>query len=57
MPCGRDASTTRNFVAKPGKTITLVYQTKLKELGYSIGKVDGDWGDLTTGATSAFQRK
>jgi hypothetical protein len=45
------------FEAKPGKTITLVYQSKLKELGYPIGKIDGDWGDLTTGATSAFQRK
>jgi hypothetical protein len=45
------------FEAKPGKTITLVYQTKLKELGYPIGRIDGDWGDLTTGATSAFQRK
>ncbi|MEH2517507.1 hypothetical protein V1279_003080 [Bradyrhizobium sp. AZCC 1610] len=45
------------FVAKPGKTVTVVYQTRLKELGYAIGKIDGDWGDLTTGATSAFQRK
>ncbi|MGC0389168.1 N-acetylmuramidase domain-containing protein [Bradyrhizobium sp. USDA 241] len=43
--------------AKPGKAITLVYQTKLKELNYPIGKIDGDWGDLTTGATSAFQRR
>ncbi|MCA1379370.1 DUF3380 domain-containing protein [Bradyrhizobium sp. BRP05] len=42
---------------KPGKTITLVYQAKLKELNYPVGKVDGDWGDLTTGATSAFQRR
>jgi hypothetical protein len=45
------------FEPKPGKTITLIYQAKLKELNYPIGKVDGDWGDLTTGATSAFQRK
>ena len=45
------------FEAKPGKTITLIYQTKLKELGYPVGKIDGDWGNLTTGATSAFQRK
>lgn len=45
------------FEAKPGKTITLVYQSKLKELGYPIGKIDGDWGNLSTGATSAFQRK
>jgi hypothetical protein len=45
------------FVAKPGKTITLVYQAKLKELGFPIGKIDGDWGDLTTGACSAYQRR
>ncbi|WP_316207376.1 N-acetylmuramidase domain-containing protein [Bradyrhizobium sp. SZCCHNR3118] len=45
------------FEPKPGKSITLIYQTKLKELGYPVGKVDGDWGDLSTGATSAFQRK
>jgi hypothetical protein len=46
-----------DFVAKPGKTITLIYQTKLKELNFPIGIIDGDWGDLTTGATSAFQRR
>jgi hypothetical protein len=45
------------YQAKPGKTITLVYQTKLKSLGFNVGKVDGDWGDLTTGACSAFQRR
>lgn len=45
------------FEAKPSKTITVIYQSKLKELGYPVGKIDGDWGDLTTGATSAFQRK
>jgi hypothetical protein len=45
------------FYPKPGKTVTMVYQTKLKELGFAIGKVDGDWGDLTTGACSAFQRR
>ncbi|MGY2919459.1 N-acetylmuramidase domain-containing protein [Bradyrhizobium sp. USDA 3262] len=45
------------FEAKPSKSVTLVYQSKLKELGYAVGKVDGDWGNLTTGATSAFQRK
>ena len=45
------------YQAKPGKTVTLVYQTKLKELGFNVGKIDGDWGDLTTGATSAFQRR
>jgi N-acetylmuramidase/Putative peptidoglycan binding domain len=45
------------FYPKPGKTITMVYQTKLKELGFNVGKVDGDWGDLTTGACSAFQRR
>ncbi|MGC0389278.1 N-acetylmuramidase domain-containing protein [Bradyrhizobium sp. USDA 241] len=43
--------------AKPGKAITLIYQSKLKELNYPVGKVDGDWGDLITGATSAFQRR
>jgi hypothetical protein len=42
---------------KPGKTITLVYQTKLKSLGFNVGSIDGDWGDLTTGACSAFQRR
>jgi len=42
---------------KPAKSITLVYQTKLKELNFPVGKVDGDWGDLATGATSAFQRR
>jgi hypothetical protein len=46
-----------DFEPKPGKTITLVYQAKLKELNFPIGKVDGDWGDLTTGACSAFQRR
>jgi len=45
------------YQPKPGRTITLVYQTKLKELGFNVGKVDGDWGDLTTGACSAFQRR
>jgi hypothetical protein len=45
------------FYPKPGKTVTMVYQTKLKELGFAIGKIDGDWGDLTTGACSAFQRR
>jgi hypothetical protein len=45
------------FYPRPGKTITTVYQTKLKELGFNVGKVDGDWGDLTTGACSAFQRR
>jgi hypothetical protein len=45
------------FYPKPGKTVTMIYQTKLKELGFAIGKIDGDWGDLTTGATSAFQRR
>jgi hypothetical protein len=45
------------FQTKPGKTITMVYQTKLKELGFNVGIVDGDWGDLTTGACSAFQRR
>lgn len=45
------------YQTKPGKTITMVYQTKLKELGFNVGKVDGDWGDLTTGACSAFQRR
>lgn len=45
------------FQPKPGRTITLVYQTKLKELGFNVGIVDGDWGDLTTGACSAFQRR
>ncbi|WP_051346573.1 N-acetylmuramidase domain-containing protein [Bradyrhizobium sp. th.b2] len=45
------------FYPKPGKTVTLVYQTKLKELGFNVGKLDGDWGDLTTGACSAFQRR
>ncbi|WP_439357750.1 N-acetylmuramidase domain-containing protein [Bradyrhizobium sp. DASA03007] len=45
------------FYPKPGKTITMVYQTKLNELGFKVGKVDGDWGDLTTGACSAFQRR
>jgi hypothetical protein len=45
------------FYTKPGKTVTLVYQTKLKELGFNVGKIDGDWGDLTTGACSAFQRR
>ncbi|MGX9944844.1 N-acetylmuramidase domain-containing protein [Bradyrhizobium denitrificans] len=45
------------FEAKPGKTVTMVYQTKLKSLGFNVGKIDGDWGDLTTGATSAFQRR
>lgn len=48
---------TGEFEPKPGKTITLVYQTKLKELGFNVGKIDGDWGDLTTGACSAFQRR
>jgi N-acetylmuramidase/Putative peptidoglycan binding domain len=48
---------TNGFEAKPGKTITLIYQSKLKELNYPVGKIDGDWGDMTTGATSAFQRK
>jgi hypothetical protein len=42
---------------KPAKSITLVYQTKLKELNFPVGKIDGDWGDLATGATSAFQRR
>jgi hypothetical protein len=37
------------FYPKPGKTITLVYQTKLKELGFSIGKVDGDWAPPSSG--------
>jgi len=46
-----------DYQPKPGKTITLVYQTKLKQLGFNVGKVDGDWGDLTTGACSAFQRR
>ncbi|ARQ95324.1 peptidoglycan hydrolase [Bradyrhizobium phage BDU-MI-1] len=45
------------FQPKPGYTITMVYQTKLKALGFNVGKVDGDWGDLTTGACSAFQRR
>lgn len=45
------------FRAPPSKTLTTVYQTKLKELGYAVGKVDGKWGDLTTGATSAYQQK
>ncbi|MCS3449837.1 peptidoglycan hydrolase-like protein with peptidoglycan-binding domain [Bradyrhizobium elkanii] len=45
------------FEAKPSKTITVIYQSKLKELGYPVGTIDGDWGDLTTGSTSAFQRK
>ncbi|WP_316196557.1 N-acetylmuramidase domain-containing protein [Bradyrhizobium sp. SZCCHNS3053] len=52
-----DAITKGEFEPKPGKTITMVYQTKLKALGFNVGKVDGDWGDLTTGATSAFQRR
>ncbi|SHH06725.1 N-acetylmuramidase domain-containing protein [Bradyrhizobium erythrophlei] len=43
--------------AKPAKSVTLVYQAKLKALNYQVGTVDGDWGDLTTGACSAFQRK
>jgi hypothetical protein len=42
---------------KPTKSIALIYQAKLKELNFPIGKVDGDWGDLTTGACSAFQRR
>jgi hypothetical protein len=46
-----------SFQPKPGKTVTMVYQTKLKALGFNVGKVDGDWGDLTTGACSAFQRR
>ncbi|SDK39679.1 N-acetylmuramidase domain-containing protein [Bradyrhizobium ottawaense] len=46
-----------DYEPKPGKTVTLVYQTKLKGLGFNVGKIDGDWGDLTTGATSAFQRR
>jgi hypothetical protein len=46
-----------SYQAKPGKTVTMVYQTKLKALGFNVGKVDGDWGDLTTGACSAFQRR
>lgn len=45
------------FRAPPSKTLATVYQTKLKELGYAIGKVDGKWGDLSTGATSAYQQK
>jgi len=32
-------------------------QSKLKKLGYPVGKVDGDFGDLTAGALSAFQRR
>ena len=46
-----------DYQPNPGKTLTMVYQTKLKELGFSVGKIDGDWGDLTTGACSAFQRR
>lgn len=45
------------YYPKPGKTVTMVYQTKLKELGFNVGKIDGDWGDLATGACSAFQRR
>lgn len=41
---------------KPGYTLTVIYQTKLKKLGYKVGKIDGDWGPLTTGACSAFQK-
>lgn len=32
-------------------------QTRLKELGYPVGKIDGEFGDLTAGALSAFQRR
>ncbi|WP_315729782.1 N-acetylmuramidase domain-containing protein [Bradyrhizobium sp. SZCCHNRI2010] len=46
-----------DYHAKPGKAITLVYQQKLKGLNYNVGTVDGDWGDLTTGACAAFQRR
>ena len=41
----------------PDKDITLLYQNKLKALNYPVGTIDGIWGDLTIGATSAFQRK
>lgn len=47
----------KNFTPKPSKSITLVYQAKLKQLNYNVGEIDGDWGALTTGACSAFQRK
>jgi hypothetical protein len=46
-----------DYEAKPGKSITLVYQQKLKSLNYNVGKIDGDWGDLTTGACAAFQKR
>jgi N-acetylmuramidase/Putative peptidoglycan binding domain len=46
-----------DFHPLPGKTITLVYQAKLKELNFTIGKIDGNWGDQTTGACAAFQRR
>lgn len=33
-------------------------QSRLRELGFvSVGKVDGRWGDATTAALSAFQKK
>jgi hypothetical protein len=41
----------------PSKTETILIQSSLKEKGYAVGKVDGKWGDLTTGALSAFQRR
>jgi hypothetical protein len=43
--------------ALPSKTETTTIQARLKELGYNVGKIDGKWGDLTSGALSSFQRR
>ncbi len=32
-------------------------QTQLKNAGFPVGKIDGKWGSLTTGAVAAFQRR
>jgi peptidoglycan hydrolase-like protein with peptidoglycan-binding domain len=44
-------------VALPSATDTKLIQAKLKAKGYPVGSVDGKWGDLTTGAMSAFQKR
>lgn len=41
----------------PGDAETRAIQSRLKELGYPVGAIDGKFGDLTSGALAAFQRR
>lgn len=52
MPLGLMAAP---VTAKPPKALLMTYQQRLKDLGFYGLKVDGLWGDGTSGAIAAFK--